>query len=316
MDLLVHLATFAAVARERSFSRAADELGIAQPLLSRRIRTLEDHLGGELFDRSRRQIEITDLGALLLPHARDLLARSDHLLDVARTARASTVLALGVPPDADPRALAQVIRASADRGLTVSVREVAAAERAAALASGALALALVRVPPDAAALTVPLGLASAGPPGDAPVRPVHLDDLRPRRPADARTGPRILVTGEDDVPLLTESLHRRAARAGLPEHRVRLTSSTASALAETLAGDGLLLCVERFARREQLSWAPLADPALRRGYELAGSPRRRLGTSVTELRAWLTPLLGAAVGAAPARARTDPDGPALLASGS
>lgn len=69
MDLLVHLETFVAVAEERSFSRAAEAQGIAQPLLSRRVRTLEDSLGGELFDRSRRQIEITAFGELLLPHA-------------------------------------------------------------------------------------------------------------------------------------------------------------------------------------------------------------------------------------------------------
>ena len=48
MDLLVHLETFVAVAEERSFSRAAEALGIAQPLLSRRVKSLEDHLGGEL----------------------------------------------------------------------------------------------------------------------------------------------------------------------------------------------------------------------------------------------------------------------------
>ncbi|GAA0919963.1 hypothetical protein GCM10009557_90760 [Virgisporangium ochraceum] len=67
MDLLAHLAAFVAVADEASFSRAADRLGIAQPLLSRRVRTLEEHFGGPLFDRSPRRVSTTDFGQLLLP---------------------------------------------------------------------------------------------------------------------------------------------------------------------------------------------------------------------------------------------------------
>ncbi|MGW1984999.1 helix-turn-helix domain-containing protein [Streptomyces collinus] len=61
MDLLAHLEAYVATVDERSFSRAADRLGIAQPLLSRRIKTLETHFGGLLFDRSRRQVVTTEL---------------------------------------------------------------------------------------------------------------------------------------------------------------------------------------------------------------------------------------------------------------
>jgi len=297
MDLLVHLSTFVAVAEELSFSRAAEDLAIAQPLLSRRIKTLEDHLGGDLFDRSKRQIEVTEFGVLLLPYAQDVLRRAEQLDSVARSARTSAVRSLGVPPDCDPKALARVIRAAAGRGLAISVHELPAVPRAAALADGSLALALVRVPPDTADLGVPLGLASAAPPGTAPGRPVHLDGLRPRRGAGRTPGPVVLITPEDDISLFSDPLRSAAARAGLPGERIRVTSATATALAEMLAGDGLLLCAEQFARRHQVAWAPLADTSLRRGYDLGAA--RRSGNAPADDTGWLVPLLGAAVGSVP-----------------
>ncbi|HEX3813045.1 MAG TPA: LysR family transcriptional regulator [Mycobacteriales bacterium] len=290
VDLLVHLKTFVAVAEVLSFSHAADELGIAQPLLSRRIKSLEEHLGGQLFDRGRRQIRITDLGTLLLPHAKDLLARSDHLLEVVRTARGTTGISLAVPPDCDPRLLARAIRAAADRGLVLRVQEMPAAERAEALAGGAVALALVRVSPATAQIRVQLGLAST----ESLAGPVHLDALRGRRGA-APIEAAILVTVEDDIPLLSPALQKAAARAGLPKNRMRSATSTVSALAETLAGNGFLLCTEHFARRHGVAWAPLADSSICRGYELTGK-QSLPGTSPAGLRKWLTPLLAAAVG--------------------
>lgn len=280
VDLLAHLEAYVAVCEERSFSRAAELLGIAQPLLSRRIKTLEGHVGGDLFDRSRRQIEATSLGELLLPHAKDVLNRAEHLHEVARSARETAVRAIGVPPDCDPVALARVLRAGASHGLAVSVHELAADERVAGLEDGSLAFAVLRVPPETAAMRVPLGL--AGGVG----RLVHLEDLRPRRGAVAEVGPAILSSAEDDVPFAADRLRRAAARAGLPESQLRSAASTAMALAETLAGNGRLLCTERFARRHDVAWAPLADPSLHRGYELGGAPPD-----------WLAALLAAALGA-------------------
>jgi DNA-binding transcriptional LysR family regulator len=290
VDLLAHLEAYVAVSAERSFSRAAELLGIAQPLLSRRIKTLERHLGGELFDRTRRQIEATNLGVLLLPYAKDVLHRAEHLHEVARSARETAVRAIGVPPDCDPVALARVIRTAVERGWAISVHELPADARASGLEDGSLAYAVLRVPPETAAYRVPLGLAAAGAHG----RVVHLEDLRPKRGAH-ESAPAILVSAEDDLPFAADRLRKAAARAGLAEDRIRTTSSTPMALAETLAGNGRLLCTEQFARRHDVPWVPLADPALHRGYEVAGAPPD-----------WLAALLTTALGAtSPAAARPE-----------
>ncbi|MGW4444273.1 LysR family transcriptional regulator [Streptomyces sp. NPDC004682] len=306
MDLLAHLAAYAATADESSFSRAADRLGIAQPLLSRRIKSLEAHFGGQLFDRSRRQVTVTDFGMSLLPYARDVLERAERLEGAARSARAGRVRAVGVPPDCAPVALARVIRAGVERGLPLSVRELTPQAREFGIADGSLTYAVARVAPERAALRVPLGLASA--PG-MERRVVHLEDLRPRRkPGAARTGALPLLTlVEDEVPDLRDRLTRAVARAGLPERLVASAGPAATALAETLAGRATLLCAEPFAARHGASWAPLADASLHRGYDLRASERGGVPD-------WLARALAAVVGAV-RRGTTDQRAAAQLVGG-
>ncbi|RZS36381.1 DNA-binding transcriptional LysR family regulator [Herbihabitans rhizosphaerae] len=298
VDLLAHLEAYVAVVEEGSFSAAADTLHIAQPVLSRRIKTLERHFGGALFDRSRRQITTTELGNLLRPYAKDVLGRVDHLRQVARSARADAECVLGVPPDCEPASLARLIRAGTERGVTIAVREMDTAERAVGLADGSLTVTLLRVPPEVAAHAVPLGLAG----NQAERQAIHLENLRPPR-GSREPAPPILITAEDTIGFAAERFAKAAARAGLADERIRDATSTSTAVAETLAGHALLLCPERFARHHGLSWSPLADAALHRGYEFATASGRALD--------WLEPLLAAAVGAV---GRTSEHSPAGNAS--
>lgn len=73
MDL-VGLRAFVTVAELASFSRAAEQLHLAQPAVSQQVKRLERHLGSELLRRSSRRVELTDAGAALLPRARSILA--------------------------------------------------------------------------------------------------------------------------------------------------------------------------------------------------------------------------------------------------
>ena len=80
------LAAFCAVVERRSFSQAAERLGVTQPAVSLQIRALEKRLGTQLLDRSGRRVEPTEAGLRLYRGAQRMLALEDQLLsDVAAT---------------------------------------------------------------------------------------------------------------------------------------------------------------------------------------------------------------------------------------
>ncbi|MFI6360384.1 LysR family transcriptional regulator [Streptomyces sp. NPDC050743] len=100
MDLdLRKLRYLVAVAEELHFGRAAERLHIAQPVLSRQIRSLEDELGAEVFDRDRRGTLLTPAGQQLLEDAVPLLASAEALLRRVRAAAQGTpTLTIGLMP--------------------------------------------------------------------------------------------------------------------------------------------------------------------------------------------------------------------------
>lgn len=75
------LAAFCAVVERRSFSQAADRLGVTQPAVSLQVRALEKRLGTQLLDRSGRRVEPTEAGLRLYRGAQRLLQLEEQLLD-------------------------------------------------------------------------------------------------------------------------------------------------------------------------------------------------------------------------------------------
>src|SRR6266849_6243175 len=69
---------FAVVAQRLSFTKAAEELGVAQPALSQQIRGLERELGVTLLNRTSRRVELTDAGGAFLRRAEQLLVDVDQ----------------------------------------------------------------------------------------------------------------------------------------------------------------------------------------------------------------------------------------------
>jgi DNA-binding transcriptional LysR family regulator len=74
------LVAFCAVVERRSFSQAADQLGVTQPAVSLQIRSLEKRVGQQLLDRSGRRVEPTEAGQQLYRNAQRLLALEEQLL--------------------------------------------------------------------------------------------------------------------------------------------------------------------------------------------------------------------------------------------
>jgi DNA-binding transcriptional LysR family regulator len=114
---LRHLIYFEAVARHQHVSRAAAELAVAQPAVSKQIHDLERELGGvALFERVGRNVRLTDAGVALLEHVRIILAQ----VEAARAEIRERVglergrVAIGAPPTVGiqmlPEALAEFNR--------------------------------------------------------------------------------------------------------------------------------------------------------------------------------------------------------------
>lgn len=76
---LRHLRTIAAVARHGSFTRAAQELFLAQSAISQQIKRFEDELGVTVFRRTSRRVEVTEEGQVILATALRVLAEVDAL---------------------------------------------------------------------------------------------------------------------------------------------------------------------------------------------------------------------------------------------
>jgi DNA-binding transcriptional LysR family regulator len=75
------LAAFVAVVEKKSFSQAAERLGVTQPAVSLQIRALEKRLATQLLDRSGRRVEPTEAGQRLYRNAQRVLAAEEQLLD-------------------------------------------------------------------------------------------------------------------------------------------------------------------------------------------------------------------------------------------
>jgi DNA-binding transcriptional LysR family regulator len=102
---LRHLHYFVTVAEERSITRAAERLWIAQPGLSAQIRRLEAELGVKLLDRHARGVDLTDAGRIFLERARAALAAADEARAMGRDLEAGVAgsVRLGIATEAPPR---------------------------------------------------------------------------------------------------------------------------------------------------------------------------------------------------------------------
>ena len=93
------LQTLVAVVELRSFTKAAQSLGVTQPAVSAQIKRLQVLLGADLFDKSAPGVTLTEKGELVVNYARRLLAINDHILHLAVPRLEDPLLRIGVPGD-------------------------------------------------------------------------------------------------------------------------------------------------------------------------------------------------------------------------
>src|SRR3954468_15046635 len=169
---------FVAVADQLHFGRAADELHIAQPVLSRQIRALEQDLGASLFTRDRHGVALTDAGRQLLADAGPLLASAHaarrRVSEAARGSRRLTVgFRAGIPVIPAARAFE-----ARHPDVVVDVQRIEGDDQAPMLLDGRIDVAYVRLPIDETGLRL---------------TPLYTEPFMVALPADHR------LAGKDEV---------------------------------------------------------------------------------------------------------------------
>jgi DNA-binding transcriptional LysR family regulator len=235
------LAAFCAVVERKSFSQAAERLGVTQPAVSLQVRSLEKRLGRKLLDRSGRRVEPTEAGLALYRSAQRMLQLEEQLveeLDAADGAEPHGTLHVGASTGPGstvvPLLLCEFQRANpgVSVSLTISdtqtvVERVADRELELGVVGAARRHRGVTFEPffrDEVVLAVPAGHAFAG-------RTVSLDDLREEPLIVMQEGAGVRQVIEDEL---------RAAGVRLRELEPRLELGLQeSAKAAVVAGYGV-----------------------------------------------------------------------------
>ncbi|HWR39926.1 MAG TPA: LysR family transcriptional regulator [Patescibacteria group bacterium] len=106
-----HLRYFTEVARRKSFSKAAAALHVSQSAISKMVKDLETELGAALFNRTSKQVEMTDAGVKFLSQASQVVSLFDGLAtDFDRQYRiAKGKIIIGLPPLTESTQFAQIL---------------------------------------------------------------------------------------------------------------------------------------------------------------------------------------------------------------
>jgi DNA-binding transcriptional LysR family regulator len=144
------LHSFVVLADELHFGRASKRLFVSQPALSKQIRRLEEKVGGALFTRTRRKVEITEAGRVLLAGADKVLREDEAALSLAREAvlgRAGTLrIGFGIASVSEilPRTILRFRKTYSQ--VELKMRDMSTPAQIAALVVGNIDIGIVRLP--------------------------------------------------------------------------------------------------------------------------------------------------------------------------
>lgn len=264
---LRELRNFMRVARAGSVSRAAEELRLAQPALSRQISKLERELGVSLFARHGRGVRLSAAGSLLLERAEAILHLVHETREEIREDRSlsSGRVTLGVPPAAGrlliPPFVAQFQKAWPN--ITLHMREGVTSSLQEWLLEKRIDIAILHNPPHLEALNI------------SPILTERMHVVGPPYPAHGRK-PHTTFRIRDlaELPLILPSMahnNRRLVEQAALEHGVRLRirlEVDSVAFAKAMVEQGLGYTILTYAAvqdelsRKQLTAYPIVRPAL------------------------------------------------------
>jgi DNA-binding transcriptional LysR family regulator len=260
MDLR-HLRYFVCVAREGSFTRAAEILRIAQPPLSRQMQQLEDELGFVLIERGTRPLHLSEAGRLFYEQAIQVLERFDEMrASVGRLHEAQRDrFSIGFVASTLYGKLPEVIRSyrAARPDVEIVLLELTSFEQIAALKEGRIDVGFGRIPLDDPAVERQL-LRNEKLVAAVPVNHAVLGRKGPLRLADLATEP-LIVYPKAPRPSYADQVLALYRDRGLKPPGLYEVRELQTALGLVAAGAGVCLVpasVERL-RRDDVTYWPL-----------------------------------------------------------
>jgi DNA-binding transcriptional LysR family regulator len=246
---LRHLRYFVAVAEELHFRRAAERLHIAQPAVSEQVRKLEAELGVRLFDRTQRNVALTDAGAALLTQAYRVLRQAEAACVAARSASDRPALRIGYVPTAlrasIPRTLRRLVAAMPN--LQTTIEPGSGLELVDAVRAGDLDVAVVSLPvPTAGVRVTPLGEQRA-----VAVFPVdHEHAVKPHVALERIAPERIVVLPRDADRPLYDAVLAACCAAGISPTLIEMPDGHVDRILLAVAsGAGMAMLPECVAER-------------------------------------------------------------------
>jgi DNA-binding transcriptional LysR family regulator len=262
---LRHLRYFSVLGSTLNFTRAAEQLHIAQPPLSRQIQQLEDELGVELLDRSSRPLALTRAGAFFYEQSLQILARLQEIsLATKRLGDGKRRwIGVGFVPTLLYGALPKVIQKfmAAHPELDVVLTELTSIQQVEALRAGRIDVGLGRVPIEADGLlnTVieeePLVAVLPASSELAKLKRVSLEVLSSQT---------IILYPAQPRPSFADQVLSHFRNRGFPIRSTYETNGLQTALGMVAAGIGFSLVprsVQQF-RREDIVYRPISDTGI------------------------------------------------------
>ena len=259
---------FVEVVRTSSFTRAAEQLFVTQPTISKMVKSLEDELGGPLLLREGRSVRLTDAGRVVFERGQQLLQDADRLkqevAEVDGIARGE--LTVGISPTTG-HYMAPIIAQYQQRypGVQLQLREQGARALEQAVASGEIDLAMGLLRPGSPLASLPIKthttvavFANArAPQASGQVRWIDLAALS-------------FVMYESDF-ALHEGVRACCAQAGFEPH-IALQSRYWDFIGDLVAADvGVAIMFEHVAARydpTQVTCLPIVQPTLSHDFGL------------------------------------------------
>lgn len=249
---LRQLRYFVAVAEDLHFGRAARRLGIAQPPLSQQIQRFERNIGAQLFERTRRSVKLTPAGEALLPEARELLARSQQVLEMVQDIALGRAgrLTIGFVESASLLTLPEILKRFREHypGVELELIELSTNEQLTALRDGRIQISCVRTPQSSAP---PTSLLIARERLVLAMPEALAHDTPDPVPLSAVAGAPFIMPPRRLGHSFHDTVHETCARAGFTPHVVQEAIQMQTILGLVAAGIGVALVPESLGRMQR-----------------------------------------------------------------